>query len=75
MKRLAALLLIVPIAACSTGIEKTDGKEITIGYYNVWDSPTSLRPVADAECAKSGRIAEHQETTVDDGLIDFASDS
>ena len=72
MKRILPVLLLASLAACSTTVE-TGGKDmVSIRFNNNYsNSGTTLQPLADAECAKSGRKARYAGTTLGKGFIGF----
>ena len=68
MKSVLSALMIATLAACSS-VETEGEDKISIRFNNYFNSGTTLQPVADAECGKSGRKAAFVETTMGTGFL------
>lgn len=73
MTRLLGALLLVLMAGCSPTITESGDDRVSIRFNNYFNSGTTLRPLADAECAKSNKKAVFDVTTTGTGFIGYAT--
>ncbi len=66
-----AILLVATLSACGTAIESADEDHVSIQFHNYSESPVSLRPLADEQCASHDRVAIYQSTTTGEGAVGF----
>jgi hypothetical protein len=71
MKTLVAVLCVASLSACGTAIESADQDHVSIRFNNYADSPVSLRPMADEQCASHDRVAVYESTSSGEGLLGF----
>lgn len=71
MRALTIVLLLAAVTACGRSIESADESRVLISYHNYADSPDSLRPLADEQCAAFGRHAVYRGTALGEGTVGF----
>lgn len=71
MRALIIILSVAALTACSSSIESADEARVTIQYNNYSDSPDSLKPLAEKQCASYDRVAVYQGTTLGEGTLGF----
>jgi len=66
---LAALSALSVLSGCGTSIESADQDQVLISYHNFADSPDSLQPLAEEQCASFERRAVYRGTTLGQGTL------
>ena len=71
MRILAIVLLAATLTACGTSVQTASEDQVSIRFHNYADSPDSLQPIAEEQCASYDRIAIYRDTTLGEGTIGF----
>ena len=66
---LAASSAVSVLSGCGTSVESADQDRVLISYHNFADSPDSLQPLAEEQCAPFERSAVYRGTTLGQGTL------
>ena len=69
MRKITAILALLALAGCSGHVVSASESHVTIRYDHLRDSPESLQPIADEECAAFDREAVFRKVEKAQGVI------